>query len=171
MTEAEVAQKVESLFPGKSASVIAAFRQRTPAAKPFDIWSHVAASTVRENAIKQCAAKAALGKAPAYLYWFTWQTPILDGRPRAFHCSEIAFAFDNTGRCENMTGGGEDARALAANVSDAWIHFARSGDPSHPGIPKWTAFSPETVPTMIFDDKTELVNSPDGAEQKSIAEA
>jgi para-nitrobenzyl esterase len=171
MTEAEVAQKVESLFPGKSASVIAAFRQRTPEAKPFDIWSHVAASTVRENAIKQCAAKAALGKAPAYLYWFTWQTPILDGRPRAFHCSEIAFAFDNTDRCENMTGGGPDARALAAKVSDAWIHFARSGDPSHPGIPKWTAFSPETVPTMIFDNKTVLANSPDGAEQKSIAEA
>ena len=171
MTDAEVAQKVEGLFPGKSASIIAAFKQRTPNAKPFDIWSHIAASTVRENAIKQCTAKAALGKAPAYLYWFTWQTPILDGRPRAFHCSEIAFAFDNTERCENMTGGGEDARALAAKVSDAWIHFARTGDPSHPGIPKWTPFSAETVPTMIFDNKTELVNNPDGGEQKSIKDA
>lgn len=171
MTEAEAAQKVDGLFPGKSASIIAAFRQRTPTAKPFDIWSHIAASTVRENAIKQCTAKAALGRAPAYLYWFTWQTPILDGRPRAFHCAEIAFAFDNTDRCENMTGGGPGARALAAKVSDAWIHFARTGDPSHPGIPKWTAFSPETVPTMIFNNKTELVNNPDGGEQKSIAEA
>jgi len=171
MTDAEVAQKVEGLFPGKSASVIAAFKARTPNMKPFDIWSHVAASTVRENAIRQCKAKAALGKAPAYLYWFTWQTPILDGRPRAFHCAEIAFAFDNTSRCENMTGGGEDARALAAKVSDAWIQFARTGDPSHPGIPKWTAFSPDEVPTMIFDNKTELVKNPDGGEQKSIAEA
>ena len=126
---------------------------------------------MRENAIKQCKAKAALGKAPAYLYWFTWQTPILDGRPRAFHCAEIAFAFDNTDRCENMTGGGADARALAEKVSEAWIQFARTGDPSHPGIPKWTAFSPQTVPTMIFDNNTELVNNPDGGEQKSIAEA
>lgn len=171
MTETEVAQKVESLFPGQSGSIIAAFRERTPNAKPFDLWSHIGASTVRENAIKQCTAKAALGKAPAYLYWFWWQTPILDGRPRAFHCSEIAFAFDNTDRCENMTGGGEDARALAAKVSEAWIHFARTGDPSHPGIPKWTPFSPEKAPTMIFDNKTELVNHPDGGEQKSIKEA
>lgn len=171
MTDAEVAQKVEGLFPGKSGSVMAAFRERTPNVKPFDLWSHIAASTVRENAIKQCTAKAALGKAPAYLYWFWWQTPILDGRPRAFHCSEIAFAFDNTDPCENMTGGGEDARGLAAKVSEAWIHFARTGNPSHPGIPKWTAFSPETVPTMIFDNKTELKNNPDGGEQNSIKEA
>jgi para-nitrobenzyl esterase len=171
MTDAEMVQKVETMFPGKSANIVVAFKQRTPNVKPFDIWSHIAASTVRENAIKQCKAKAALGKAPAYLYWFTWQTPILDGRPRAFHCAEIAFAFDNIDRCEKMTGGGPDARALAAKVSDAWIHFARTGDPSHPGIPKWTPFSPETVPTMIFDNRTELVNNPDGGEQKSIAEA
>ncbi len=171
MTDAEVAQKVEGLFPGKSATIIAAFRQRTPAAKPFDIWSHIGASTVRENAIKQCTAKAALGKAPAYLYWFTWQTPVLDGRPRAFHCSEIAFAFDNTDRCENMTGGGADARALAANVSEAWIHFARTGNPNHPGIPHWAEFSPATVPTMIFDNKAEALNNPDAGELKSIADA
>jgi para-nitrobenzyl esterase len=171
MTDAEIAQKVEGLFPGKSAAIIAAFRQRTPTAKPFDIWSHIGASTVRENAIKQCTAKAALGKAPAYLYWFTWQTPVLDGRPRAFHCSEIAFAFDNTDRCENMTGGGADARALAANVSEAWIHFARTGNPNHAGIPHWTEFSPGTLPTMIFDNKTEAINNPDAGEQKSIAEA
>jgi para-nitrobenzyl esterase len=171
MTDEEMVQKVETMFPGKSADIVVAFKQRTPHAKPFDIWSHIAASTVRENAIKQCKAKAALGRAPAYLYWFTWQTPILDGRPRAFHCAEIAFAFDNVERCENMTGGGADARALAAKVSDAWIHFARTGDPSHPGIPKWTPFSAETVPTMVFDNKTELVNNPDAGEQKSIAEA
>jgi para-nitrobenzyl esterase len=171
MTDAEVEQRVHGMFADKTPAILAAFRQRTPAAKPFDLWSHIAASTVRENAIKQCKAKAALGKAPAYLYWFTWQTPILDGRPRAFHCSEIAFAFDNTDRCENMTGGGPDARALAAKVSEAWIHFARTGNPNHPGIPHWSEFAPDSVPTMIFDNKCDAVNNPDGGEQASIAEA
>ncbi len=171
MTDAELEQRVRGLHADKTPAVLAAFRQRTPAATPFDLWSHIAASTVRENAIKQCKAKAALGKAPAYLYWFTWQTPILNGRPRAFHCSEIAFAFDNTDRCENMTGGGPEARALAEKVSEAWIHFARTGNPNHPGIPHWTEFTAESVSTMIFDNKTEVVNNPDGGEQASIAES
>jgi para-nitrobenzyl esterase len=170
MTDADLEQRVRGMFGDKTPAILAAFRQRKPAAKPFDLWSHIAASTVRENAIKQCKAKAALGKAPAYLYWFTWQTPILSGRPRAFHCAEIAFAFDNTDRCENMTGGGPDARALAAKVSESWIHFARTGNPNHPGIPHWAEFSPDSVPTIVFDNDTEVVNSPDGGEQASIAE-
>jgi para-nitrobenzyl esterase len=171
LTDVDLEQRVRGMFADKTPAILAAFRKRTPAAKPFDIWSHIAASTVRENAIKQCKAKAALGKAPAYLYWFTWQTPILSGRPRAFHCSEIAFAFDNTDRCENMTGGGPDARALAAKVSEAWIHFARTGNPNHPGIPHWGEFSADTVTTMIFDDKTDAINNPDSDEQASITEA
>jgi len=63
-----------------------------------------------------------------------------------------------------------DARALAAKVSEAWIHFARAGNPNHPGIPQWAEFRPDTVPTIILDNRTEVVDNPDGGEQVSIAE-
>jgi carboxylesterase type B len=39
----------------------------------------------------QAARKTALNVASAYLYWFTWQTLVLGGRPRAFHCAELPF--------------------------------------------------------------------------------
>jgi para-nitrobenzyl esterase len=55
-------------------------------------------------------------------------------------------------------------------MSDAWIQFARSGNPSHAGIPEWKPFAAETVPTMMFDDTVQLVNYPDRGEQQSIAE-
>ena len=128
-------------------------------------------SGVRGSAIEQAKLKAAQGGAPAYLYWFTWQTPILGGRPRAFHCVEIAFVFDNTDRCETMTGGGAEARALAGKMCDAWIQFARTGNPNHPRLPHWPAFPPETVATMIFDNPPRIEMNPDGAEQRSVAEA
>jgi para-nitrobenzyl esterase len=171
MTEAELLAKAEASYPGRGSAVVSAFRQRTPKAKPFDLWSRIATAPVRQAAIDQAAAKAALGGAPAYLYWFTWQTPIFDGRPRAFHCAEIPFVFHNTDLCDHMTGGGSHARNLSDAMADTWIQFARTGDPNHPSLPHWSPFAAGAAPTMIFDDETRLELNPDAVERSSIATA
>ena len=171
MTEQELAARTESMFPGRGSTVLGAFRARTPRARPFDVWSRISSAPVRQAAIRQAASKAALNRAPAYLYWFAWQTPVFDGRPRAFHCAEIPFVFANTDLCDHMTGGGSRARALSAVVSDAWIQFARTGNPNHAGMPSWAPYSLKTAPSMIFDDDVRLEIDPDGAEQASIAAA
>ena len=103
------------------------------------------AMTARQNAVTQAERKVAQGGAPAYLYWFQWQTPVLDGRPRAYHCSELPFVFYNTDRCAVMTGGGADARELGGKIADAWIAFAKTGSPNHkacrngPSLPRRSA--------------------------------
>jgi para-nitrobenzyl esterase len=168
LTEAELEARAERFYPGKAKSVIAAFRQTTPNAKPADLFSRMATAPVRRAAINQAAAKAALNKAPAYLYWFHWQTPMFDGRPRAFHCAELPFVFYNTDRMENMTGGGPVPRALADKMADAWVQFARTGDPNHAGIPAWPKFSSKTVPTMVWDNEVSMALDPDGKELKSL---
>jgi para-nitrobenzyl esterase len=169
MTEEELALKTGAIYAGRAKDIIAAFRQHTPQALPCDLWSRIASAPIRQAAVNQAAAKAALNAAPAYLYWFTWQTPIFDGRPQAFHCAELPFVFDNTDRCATMTGGGPDARALAGKVADAWISFARSGDPNHKGIPSWPEFSPKTVPTLMLDNEVRVELNPDALELESIA--
>jgi para-nitrobenzyl esterase len=168
MTMEEVKTRVAHAHGEKSQRILDAFRSAHPHAKPFDILSRVMAMAVRQNAITQAERKAALHGAPAYLYWFTWQTPVLDGRPRAFHCAELAFCFDNTDRCAAMTGGTSEARELAGKVSDAWINFARNGDPNHKGLPKWPAFSADKVQTMVFDNKSAMQNDPDGEARRSL---
>ena len=117
--------------------------------------------TSRMVPVTQAERKAAQNAAPVYMYLFSWQTPVLDGRPRAFHGSELAFVFYNTDRCAHMTGGTDEARELAAKVSDAWINFARRGDPNHSGLPKWPVFEAEKGPVMVFDKKSEVHNDPD----------
>jgi para-nitrobenzyl esterase len=169
MSEAELVSRIETLFPGRAKQVIDVFRRRTPKAIPADLYSRIAAAPVRLAAVKQAAAKAAQNAAPAYLYWFAWQTPIFDGRPRAFHCSEIPFVFCNTDRCENMTGGGPRPRALSDKVADAWIAFARSGNPNHSGIPTWTPYDARRAASMIFDDTPALALDPDGPELRAIS--
>jgi para-nitrobenzyl esterase len=168
MTEAELEARIEPLHPGRAKKIVSAFRHRTPDAKPYELWSRIASAPVRQAAIKQAMVKAALNEEPAYLYWFVWQTPMFDGRPQAFHCAELPFVFYNTDRCATMTGGGSDARALAGKVADAWTQFARTGDPSHKGIPNWPKFTTKTVPTMMFDNKVQVELNPDALEIESI---
>jgi para-nitrobenzyl esterase len=168
MTMDEVRKRVGQRYGDKSDKIIDAFRTAHPNDKPFDILSLIMASQTRQNAVTQAERKAALNAAPTYLYWFTWQTPVLDGRPRAFHCSELPFCFDNTDRCAAMTGGTTEARELGAKMSQAWIAFARTGNPNHNGLPNWPAFSVDRVQTMVFDNKCDLKNDPDGAARRSI---
>jgi para-nitrobenzyl esterase len=156
------------MYGDRSVEIIAAYRKANPKAKPCDILSFISTVPTRQSSITQAELKAAQGGAPAYLYQFTWQTPVLDGRPRAFHCAELAFVFDNIDRCVNMTGGGQDARALAAKMSDAWISFARKGDPNHTGLPKWPVFTADKGATMIFDNKCEVKNDPDREERRVL---
>ena len=44
------------------------------------------------------------------MYWFGWKTPVLDGRPLAYHCQDLAFWFDNIDLAAQATGGTDDAR-------------------------------------------------------------
>ncbi len=171
LTETELASRVKEMYGERAGQILSAFRKANPNAKPFDILSFISTVPTRHNAVTQAELKAAQGGAPAYLYLFAWQTPVLDGRPRAFHCSELAFAFDNIDRCVNMTGGGTAARTLAAKMSEAWIAFARNGDPNHAGLPKWPAYTAEKGQTMVFDNTCEVKNDPDREGRRLITHA
>jgi len=169
MGETELMLSVEQFAPGQSARIVAAFRATTPDASPFDLWSRIVSAPVRQAAVDQAAAKASAGSAPAYLYWFTWRTPILDGRPRAYHCLDIPFIFANTDRCATMTGGGARARDLSLKMTDAFLAFARNGNPSTASGVVWPAFQPGRERAMIFDDTCRAEPLSDASERASLA--
>ena len=171
MTKAELLSRSETMFPGHGEVVVDAFHHRTAAATPFDLWSRIATSHVRDAAVKQASMKSRQGAAPAWLYQFNWQTPVLDGRPRAFHCLDIPFVFHNTDRCDHMTGGSAKAKRLSQAMADAWIEFARSGDPNHAGITDWRSYSDDSGMNLIFDDPVRTERHPDFSELQVIRRA
>ena len=166
MSRRELLTNVEEIHGEKASLVIETFQKAFPNASPFEIFSVIANAPMRFDALRQANLKAAQGAAPAYCYWFWWQPPVLNGRPMAFHCSEMSFAFFNSDRCENMTGGGPAARALAEKVSDAWIQFARTGDPNHAGLPQWSPVTSGTNATMVFDNECFFRNNLDDEQQQ-----
>ncbi|WP_299163830.1 carboxylesterase family protein [uncultured Eudoraea sp.] len=107
----------------------------------------------RPGAVDQANEKSKLQDgAPVYMYLFTWQSPVWDGKYKSLHCMELPFVFDNIERGKNMTGGGKAAHALAEKVSNSWINFARTGNPNHEGIPEWPAYTPTNTATMHLNN-------------------
>jgi para-nitrobenzyl esterase len=169
MTEAELSRSINDSFGASAGAIIAAYRHEYPTASPFGLFGAIAAEPFRRCAFEQAGRKAALGAAPSYVYVYSWRTPVLDDRPGTFHASDIAFVFDNAERCDHYSAMRPEALALAARISGAWVSFARSGDPNHPGLPHWPAYTPERGATMIFNDHCVVREAPEKAGLALIA--
>jgi para-nitrobenzyl esterase len=161
LTEADLQQNVQRLLGKNAAAVLAAYKQANPGASPSDI-NFLIETDERYGALTGviAARKAALQRAPVYLYRFDWETPVEGGRLKTPHALEITFAFDNTKIAERFTGGGPAAAALADKMSDAWIAFARTGNPNVPKLPRWPAYRVPERPTMVFNNESKVVNDP-----------
>ena len=115
----------------------------------------------RPSAIELASIKSRQGGAPVYAYMFCWESPVLDGILRSTHCMEIPFVFNNVDVHASMTGGGPEAVRLADVISQAWINFARTGNPNTPDLPEWSAYSCQDGATMFFDNNCEVRNNHD----------
>jgi para-nitrobenzyl esterase len=104
--------------------------------------------------------------APTWSYQLDWPSPVEEGRLRAFHTLDIPLVFDNAGLPTARTGGGEDAHALAATMSDALIAFARHGDPNHAGLADWAPYTLPQRRTMLFDVRSRGADDPRGGERE-----
>ncbi len=110
----------------------------------------------RPAAVKHAILKCNQQEAKVYTYLFTWQSPVLNGIFRSTHCMDLPFVFDNIQRCNQMTGGGKEAMALADKISSAWIQFAYTGNPNTDDLPKWEPFTNENRATMILNTTCEM---------------
>ncbi len=161
LDEAGLRSRIRDLLGDQSQPMIDLYRRLNHDASPSDLFFLIA-SDYRYGAptMKIAERRAALGKGPVYLYYFTWETPVQGGRLKSPHTMEIPFAFDNVKISARMTGGGPEAMALADKVSDAWIAFARTGNPNTPKLPRWPVFSAKDRATMVINNSSKVVDDP-----------
>jgi para-nitrobenzyl esterase len=167
MDEAELRRRLVGMVgEANTAKVLDVYRKADPAASPSALYMRAAGDRfIRRTTITATERKAAQAP-PVYAYLFTWGSPALGGKLGATHTVEIPFVFDNTDVPTVMTKGGPEVKALAGRVSDAWIAFARTGNPNHKGLPTWARYDTAKRPTMILDVNCRLENDPDGATRR-----
>jgi len=145
------------------------YRRGRPNVSNIDVALIVESDTRFRPGVLAEAERKSAQPAPVYMYYFTWRSPVHDGKLKSFHTLEIPFVTANVDNAQSMTGMGQDRYALSDKMSIAWTEFARTGNPNHPGLPTWPAFNTTERATMIFNNECKVVNDPNGAERKALA--
>lgn len=148
MNEEQIKNVLYTMMGEKTEAYVTEFKNTYPDAKPIDLLD--IDTRFRKMAVNQADIKYAQKGADVYMYLFTWESPVLNGMLGSMHCMELPFVFNNIERCSHMTGGGADAHALASKMSDAWIAFAKTGNPNTESLPEWEPYTTDKGATMFF---------------------
>jgi para-nitrobenzyl esterase len=146
--------------------VIAEYRRIFPDYSPSEVL--FAASTAGRSWRGQVieAEERAKQAAPTWVYQLDWPSPVDGGKWRAPHGIDIPLVFGTTGAPRAITGDGADARAMAGLLGDAFLAFARSGDPSCDALPAWPQYDVASRATMLFDLPPRVEHDPRGEERR-----
>jgi para-nitrobenzyl esterase len=112
-------------------------------------WKIAADQTMVEPA-RFVARTIATAGVPSYEYRFSYVTESLRAKmPGAFHATEVPYVFDtiNASLGDKITE--NDARA-AREAHAYWVNFAKTGDPTGEGLPKWPAYDAKKDELMDF---------------------
>jgi para-nitrobenzyl esterase len=147
------------------ATVIAAYRRLYPAYSASDLlFAATTAARSWRAAIIEAEARARAGT-PAFAYQLDWVSPREGGKFGAPHASDIPLVFDNVAK-PGSNAVGPTAQPMADKMSEAFLAFARTGDPNCKAIPRWEPYALPRRQTMVWNNDTRLVDDPRGAERR-----
>ncbi|WP_417460062.1 carboxylesterase/lipase family protein [Kordiimonas sp.] len=110
---------------------------------------------------------------PVYMYLFNYRSNSTHKNYGAAHAMDIPFVFGVLDDPSVIQFTGDDPRRerIAEQTMDAWVSFARNGDPTISGGPDWPVYEPSTRQTMEFGPDMRLVSDPLAAQRKVWGDA
>jgi para-nitrobenzyl esterase len=167
MDEAGLVRRLVRVPPGPTADpdalarlAIETYRASRGASDPAALW--IAMQSDRAFRIPALRlAERQSRHAPVFVYLFDWASPAFGGLLGSCHGLELPFVFGTLEdpRAALLVGTDDAARELARAMQDAWLAFARGGDPG------WPAFDPIGRATQRFGRTRAVERDPLGAER------
>ena len=148
-TVADYRTFVRAFFP---AALVDEALTRYPAAT--DAQASVAAPRLfgesRLVALTVLAARAAAKVNDVYMYQLSRVSPASRAAwGGAAHTTEVPYVFDNTGDPSQFD---EIDRTVSRAMADAWVQFAKTGNPNGGGLPQWPAYRSPDYRLLDFGD-------------------
>jgi len=162
LDEAGLKTMMTERYSAKAEQILTMYRSRYPNKSPYLIQAQIATDAgFRRSAILQAERKSARGKAPAYMYLWSFESPGFGGKFGAVHGTDVSASFNNYRDGIGGTGSRRQ-RALWDRFASAWVAFAKTGDPNNSKVPNWPAYDSTKRATMVFDNETRVENDPRG---------
>lgn len=135
--------------------IIDHYKAKLPGAKSGDVGLAIGTDFFfRMPQIHLAEAQAGFGH--TWMYLFTWDSPVENGLYGSRHALELRFVLNNP---DGEVGPNPPAKLRDA-MQDAWIAFARTGDPNQKGLPTWPRYDREHRATMTFNETCTVVDDP-----------
>jgi para-nitrobenzyl esterase len=149
-------------YTAQAGTIISMYRRAWPRKSPYLIQAQIFTdSGFRRSAYAQGELKAALGRAPAYMYLWEWPSPGFNGKFGAVHGIDVSASFYNV-RDPIVGVGSKEGSMMCKRLATTWCTFAATGDPNNAEIPHWPAYDATNRSTMIFDTTMRVENDPRG---------
>src|ERR1700678_3326786 len=143
-----------------ASSVIATYeRARTSAGAsiaPPELYSAIETDRVFRMPGVRLAEIHGRSEPRVYNYLFTWRSPAMGGVLGACHALEIGFVFgtNHLVGMNHFAGEGPAAEKLAGEMQDAWLAFARYGDPGCASLGAWPGYTETRRATMLLGENS-----------------
>jgi para-nitrobenzyl esterase len=166
----DLQNRLQPLLGDNTAKVLGVYRKTRPGASATDLFFAISTAQMYWYTSTRVAERKAQHKgAPVYMYQFAYEGSQTAGNPpvalKAAHSLEIPFAFAHP-RPNKENDVPANERALAKQMSQTWVAFARTGNPNNAHLPKWPVYSAKKRETMVFDSTSKVVNDPHPEERR-----
>lgn len=148
------------------------FQSSRPQANPSEVFFTIVSARgyVRDQTIMAEQRVNSGARDNTFVYRLMWRQPVEGGRRVSQHSLDLPFMFDNVSAGAGMTGPEtQQTRAMADNMANSWLAFARTGNPNNNSVPAWAAYDLNRRNTMLFDVPSQAVDDPHREEREFMA--
>jgi para-nitrobenzyl esterase len=137
-------------------------------AAPLALWEAIQTDRIFRYPAARLAELQARHEARTYQYLFDWAPRLARQRVGACHGLEIPFVFGTLRHpvFRVLVGGASGAGGLSRTLRDAWVAFARGGEPAAPGLEDWPGYDARHRATMVLGPHCAVVHAPRDEERR-----